>query len=165
VIIYLTLPPTTPFLTNLPEYAIGSSYEEGCLDALGEFEGFERREWLQVKLGLKWVEDGSNLGVRWPRLGGPRWLSVPKVSQPGLVARFWSSLPTHTRWCARAMPTFRRKRVVLVEPSSTLLHAAKTRPEKEVYYLAQTGEIFETYECAALLHFYLGHQGSLLASL
>ncbi|EIN13512.1 hypothetical protein PUNSTDRAFT_48465 [Punctularia strigosozonata HHB-11173 SS5] len=53
------------------------------------------------------------------------------------------------------MPTFRRKRVVLVEPSAALLHAAKTRPEKEVYYLAQTGEIFETYEeYAARLSFY-----------
>jgi bromodomain adjacent to zinc finger domain protein 1A len=44
------------------------------------------------------------------------------------------------------MPTCRRKRVVLTEPSETLLQLAKTDPNKEVYYMQQTGEIFETYE-------------------
>lgn len=44
------------------------------------------------------------------------------------------------------MPTCRRKRVVLTEPSEALLQAAKSNPNKEVYYLQQTGEIFETYE-------------------
>jgi bromodomain adjacent to zinc finger domain protein 1A len=44
------------------------------------------------------------------------------------------------------MPTCRRKRVVLCEPSETLLQS--TDPNKEVFYLEYTGEIFETYECA-----------------
>lgn len=44
------------------------------------------------------------------------------------------------------MPTCRRKRVVLTEPSQALLQAAKSYPDKDVYYLHQTGEIFETYE-------------------
>ena len=43
------------------------------------------------------------------------------------------------------MPTCRRKRVVLTEPSQALL---QSNPDKEVYYLHQTGEIFETYEYA-----------------
>jgi bromodomain adjacent to zinc finger domain protein 1A len=46
------------------------------------------------------------------------------------------------------MPTCRRKRVVLTEPSDALLHAAKFDPNREVYYLEQTGEIFDTYEYA-----------------
>jgi len=44
------------------------------------------------------------------------------------------------------MPTCRRKRVVLTEPSEALLQLAKTNPSKDVYYMQQTGEIFETYE-------------------
>lgn len=52
---------------------------------------------------------------------------------------FSSSHPT--------MPTCRRKRVVLTELSQALLQAAQSSPDKEVYYLHQTGEIFETYEC------------------
>lgn len=44
------------------------------------------------------------------------------------------------------MPTCRRKRVLLTQPSNTLLDALKSDPQREVYYLAQTGEIFETYE-------------------
>lgn len=44
------------------------------------------------------------------------------------------------------MPTCRRKRVVLTEPSETLLQLVKTNPNKEVYYMQQTGEIFESYE-------------------
>ncbi|KAG1755110.1 chromatin remodeling complex protein [Suillus paluster] len=53
------------------------------------------------------------------------------------------------------MPTCRRKRVVLTEPSEALLQAAKSNPNKEVYYLQQTGEIFETYEAyAARMSFY-----------
>ncbi|KAG6842517.1 hypothetical protein C0991_000043 [Blastosporella zonata] len=44
------------------------------------------------------------------------------------------------------MPTCRRKRVVLTEPSDALLHAASTDPNREVFYLYETGEIFETYE-------------------
>ena len=46
------------------------------------------------------------------------------------------------------MPTCRRKRVVLTEPSQTLLQAAQSNLDKEVYYLHQTGEKFETYEYA-----------------
>jgi bromodomain adjacent to zinc finger domain protein 1A len=44
------------------------------------------------------------------------------------------------------MPTCRRKRVVLTEPSESLMLAVKSDPTREVYYLPQTGEIFETYE-------------------
>lgn len=44
------------------------------------------------------------------------------------------------------MPTCRRKRVVLTEPPHALLEAAQANSDKEVYYLHQTGEIFETYE-------------------
>ncbi|KAF7975793.1 hypothetical protein HWV62_8621 [Athelia sp. TMB] len=53
------------------------------------------------------------------------------------------------------MPTCRRKRVVLTEPSEHLLQLAKSDPNKEVYYMQQTGEIFETYEAyAARMSFY-----------
>lgn len=44
------------------------------------------------------------------------------------------------------MPTCRRKRVMLTEASDALLVALKTDPDKEVYYMEQTGEIFDTYE-------------------
>ncbi|CAA7266601.1 unnamed protein product [Cyclocybe aegerita] len=53
------------------------------------------------------------------------------------------------------MPTCRRKRVVLTEPSAALLHTAQTDPHKHVYFLDQTGEIFETYEAySARMSFY-----------
>lgn len=53
------------------------------------------------------------------------------------------------------MPTFRRKRVLLVEPSQTLLSCAKSNPNKHVYYLEKTGEIFDSYEeYAARMSFY-----------
>ena len=55
------------------------------------------------------------------------------------------------------MPTCRRKRVILTEPPQSLLDALKTDPKKEVYYLAQTGEIFETYEYASPTHPTLAH--------
>lgn len=45
------------------------------------------------------------------------------------------------------MPTCRRKRVVLTEPSQDLVHALQTDPERQVFYLQETGEIFESYEC------------------
>ena len=44
------------------------------------------------------------------------------------------------------MPTCRRKRVVLTEPSEALLQAVRTDPTKPVFYVRQTGELFETYE-------------------
>ena len=47
------------------------------------------------------------------------------------------------------MPTCRRKRVLLTEPSQALRDALKTDPHKEVYYMSLTGEIFETYEYAS----------------
>jgi bromodomain adjacent to zinc finger domain protein 1A len=56
------------------------------------------------------------------------------------------------------MPTCRRKRVVLTEPSDALLQAAKSDPNKDVYFLQQTGEIFESYE-------YAGSSPSILRSL
>ena len=49
------------------------------------------------------------------------------------------------------MPTCRRKRVVLTEPPQALLDAGGKEASRQVYYLAQTGEIFQSYECAALL--------------
>ncbi|CDO72325.1 hypothetical protein BN946_scf184977.g22 [Trametes cinnabarina] len=53
------------------------------------------------------------------------------------------------------MPTCRRKRVILTEPSPALLDALKNDPNREVFYLAETGEIFETYEAyAARMSFY-----------
>ncbi|KAH9857859.1 chromatin remodeling complex protein [Lenzites betulinus] len=53
------------------------------------------------------------------------------------------------------MPTCRRKRVLLTEPSPGLLDALKNDPAREVFYLADTGEIFETYEAyAARMSFY-----------
>ncbi|KAJ7462685.1 chromatin remodeling complex protein [Mycena galericulata] len=53
------------------------------------------------------------------------------------------------------MPTCRRKRVVLTEPSDALIDAAKTNPTKDVFYLQQTGEIFDSYEAyAARMSFY-----------
>jgi hypothetical protein len=44
------------------------------------------------------------------------------------------------------MPTCRRKRVVLAEPSEDLMRALHSDPEREVFYLEETGEIFESYE-------------------
>jgi hypothetical protein len=44
------------------------------------------------------------------------------------------------------MPTCRRKRVVLTEPSPALLEALKKDPSRDVFYLERTGELFETYE-------------------
>lgn len=53
------------------------------------------------------------------------------------------------------MPTCRRKRVVLAEPSPELLKAVKADPKRPVFYLHTTGEIFETYEeYAARMSFY-----------
>lgn len=49
------------------------------------------------------------------------------------------------------MPTCRRKRVVLTQPSEALLQAAKIDPNRDVYYLSRTGEIFESYESAGFL--------------
>ncbi|TFY79367.1 hypothetical protein EWM64_g4645 [Hericium alpestre] len=44
------------------------------------------------------------------------------------------------------MPTCRRKRVLLTEPSEALLQALKSDPNRPVFYLERTGEIFENYE-------------------
>ncbi|KAH8100647.1 chromatin remodeling complex protein [Cristinia sonorae] len=53
------------------------------------------------------------------------------------------------------MPTCRRKRVLLTEPSQALLDTLKSDQHKEVYYLAQTGEIFDSYEAySARMSFY-----------
>ncbi|KAH8120133.1 ATP-utilizing chromatin assembly and remodelling N-terminal-domain-containing protein [Phellopilus nigrolimitatus] len=53
------------------------------------------------------------------------------------------------------MPSCRRKHVLLTEPSPELLDAAEHDANKEVYLLAQTGEIFDTYEAyAARMSFY-----------
>ncbi|EGO04257.1 hypothetical protein SERLA73DRAFT_82321 [Serpula lacrymans var. lacrymans S7.3] len=53
------------------------------------------------------------------------------------------------------MPTCRRKRVVLMQPSDAVMQGAKTNPDHEVYFLQQTGEIFESYEAyASRMSFY-----------
>ncbi|KAL0580304.1 hypothetical protein V5O48_001721 [Marasmius crinis-equi] len=53
------------------------------------------------------------------------------------------------------MPLCRRKRVVLIEPSESLLVIARNNPNKQVFLLEQTGEIFESYEAyAARMSFY-----------
>ncbi|KAI1797797.1 chromatin remodeling complex protein [Ganoderma leucocontextum] len=53
------------------------------------------------------------------------------------------------------MPTCRRKRVLLTDPSPALLDALKNDPSREVFYLAETGEIFDTYEAyVARMSFY-----------
>lgn len=44
------------------------------------------------------------------------------------------------------MPLSRRKRVVLVEPDDALHLLAQEDPDAQVYYLEQTGEIFQSYE-------------------
>lgn len=45
------------------------------------------------------------------------------------------------------MPTCRRKRVLLTEPPQALLDAGDKEANRQVYYLAQTGEIFQSFEC------------------
>ncbi|THU94815.1 chromatin remodeling complex protein [Dendrothele bispora CBS 962.96] len=53
------------------------------------------------------------------------------------------------------MPTCRRKRVVLTEPSQSLVQSVKTHPDRKVFLLQQTGEIFDSYEAyAARMSFY-----------
>jgi hypothetical protein len=52
------------------------------------------------------------------------------------------------------MPTCRRKRVLLIDPHPSLLQALKSDPNKHVYYLAKTGEIFDTYEQAFIPSFF-----------
>ncbi|KAF5382960.1 hypothetical protein D9757_006384 [Collybiopsis confluens] len=53
------------------------------------------------------------------------------------------------------MPTCRRKRVVLTQPSDALLKALKSNPNKDVFYLEHTGEIFDSYDAyAARMSFY-----------
>lgn len=42
--------------------------------------------------------------------------------------------------------------MVLTEPTDALLQTAKADPSREVYFLEQTGEIFETYEYVHLQH-------------
>ena len=48
------------------------------------------------------------------------------------------------------MPTCRRKRVLLAEPSQAILDAAKSDPNKQVFQVRQTGEIFDSYEYVSL---------------
>lgn len=57
------------------------------------------------------------------------------------------------------MPLSRRKRVVLVEPDDALHLLAQEDPDAQVYYLEQTGEIFQSYEAyAARMSFYHSKQ-------
>ena len=48
------------------------------------------------------------------------------------------------------MPTCRRKRVLLAEPSQAILDASKSDPNKQVFQVRQTGEIFDSYEYVSL---------------
>ncbi len=48
-----------------------------------------------------------------------------------------------------SMPTCRRKRVLLIDTPPSLLQVLKSDPNKHVFYLAKTGEIFDTYEQAS----------------
>jgi bromodomain adjacent to zinc finger domain protein 1A len=50
------------------------------------------------------------------------------------------------------MPLSRRKRVVLVDPDDALYQLAKESPNTQVYYLEQTGEIFQSYESVSVYH-------------
>jgi hypothetical protein len=52
------------------------------------------------------------------------------------------------------MPTCRRKRVLLIDTPPTLLQALKSDPNKHVYYLTKTGEIFDSYEQASIPSLY-----------
>jgi len=52
------------------------------------------------------------------------------------------------------MPTCRRKRVLLIETPPSLLQALKSDPNKHVYYLAKTGEIFDSYEQVSIPSFF-----------
>jgi bromodomain adjacent to zinc finger domain protein 1A len=51
------------------------------------------------------------------------------------------------------MPTCRRKRVLLIDTPPALLQALKSDPNKHVYYLAKTAEIFDSYEQASIPSF------------
>jgi hypothetical protein len=50
---------------------------------------------------------------------------------------------------------------VLTEPSDTLLESAHSDPSRNVYYLPQTGEIFESYE-SVFLHYATSQGHSLI---
>ena len=50
------------------------------------------------------------------------------------------------------MPTCRRKRVLLTEPSPALVDAVNHDPAREVFVLRQTAEIFDNYECVHRPH-------------
>ena len=68
-------------------------------------------------------------------------LSLPLHLSPPLATL--SSLPP-------SMPTCRRKRVLLIDTPPTLLQSLKSDPNKHVYYLTKTGEIFDSYEQASI---------------
>lgn len=92
-----------------------------------------------------------------PKATSPFFPFPPIPPSPPLARPFLSS--------SSIMPTCRRKRVLLTEPSPALLDALHNDPKKEVFYLTQTGEIFESYEyvhffflgsispCSSLHHF------------
>jgi hypothetical protein len=78
-----------------------------------------------------------------------RWLPITRLSLFShniLPSLFPSPNPFLAPLYLPSMPTCRRKRVVLTEPSNSLLHVAASDPTRQVYYLEQTGEIFESYE-------------------
>jgi hypothetical protein len=92
--------------------------------------------------GLTWSENEGGSSAGRLRLLSARILPFSTAHACAASSPSPRPLP-----CA-AMPTCHRKRVALVEPSPALLGAAgSTKASREVYYLSQTGEIFETYEC------------------
>ena len=76
----------------------------------------------------------------------PFFPACPPITRLSLFSHNTLSSPHSTPPLLLPMPTCRRKRVVLTEPSDALLQAAASDPAREVYYLQQTGEIFESYE-------------------
>ena len=75
----------------------------------------------------------------------PHHLPLVSHSDPAPFSRRSAPKPR-----SHNMPTCRRKRVVLTEPSEALLQALKSDPARQVFYLEQTGEIFETFEYVLL---------------
>lgn len=74
---------------------------------------------------------------------------IQPLSFPPPLLPFPSPFPV-----SPSMPTCRRKRVLLIETPTSLLQALKSDPNKHVYYLTKTGEIFDTYEQVSIPSFF-----------
>lgn len=109
---------------------------------------FPARVLLRTRTGVRarWVAAASDtVAVGQCNWRNPRFESGPPNFLLSLSRSHRHSLPTPL-FPTTVMPTCRRKRVVLTEPSEALLQLVKTNPNKEVYFMQQTGEIFESYE-------------------